>query len=68
MKQKRQLIESLKEKESSQQQLVEECQGKMVREEVERGGEGEKNRCGGGEDRRRIERGEDPKGAGEWVM
>lgn len=40
MKQKRQLIESLKEKESSQQQLVEECQGKMVREEGEKGGEG----------------------------
>ena len=40
VKQKRQLIESLKEKESSQQQLVEECQGKMVREEGERGGEG----------------------------
>ena len=31
VKQKRQLIESLKEKESSQQQLLEECQGKMVR-------------------------------------
>ena len=31
MKQKRQLIESLKEKESSQQQLMEECRGKMVR-------------------------------------
>ena len=31
MRQKRQLIESLKEKESSQQRLMEECRGKMVR-------------------------------------
>ena len=31
MKQKRQLIESLKEKDSSQQRLMEECRGKMVR-------------------------------------
>ena len=36
MRQKRQLIESLKEKESSQQRLMEECQGKMVRGEVNR--------------------------------
>ena len=40
VKQKRQLIESLKEKESSQQQLMEECRGKMVRGGGREKGEG----------------------------